>query len=201
MRNVSLLQYRIISIFILFLFLSAVINGAYFTAFAKTKKLEPFGVRLANAALEQRWIPTIYNPKYIKISYPNGDVPRMYGVCTDVVVRAYRDFGIDLQKRVHESRLGSGDKNIDHRRVLVLRKFFAAKGQSLSTAKDPKLYKPGDLVTYYLPDGQFSKTHIAIVTQYKSSDGITLVVHNRGYSVQLEKLFFSEKITGHYRYP
>lgn len=162
--------------------------------------LESFGVRLTNAALAQRWIPAIYNPSYIKIPYPNGDVPWYFGVCTDVVVRAYRELGIDLQKRVHLSRLGSGDRNIDHRRVTVQKRFFAKYGKRLPTSRDPARYKPGDLVTYYVPDGQFSKTHIAIVTQYKSTSGVPMVVHNRGYGVQLEDWLFGSVITGHYRF-
>jgi uncharacterized protein YijF (DUF1287 family) len=161
---------------------------------------EPFGIRLANAALAQRWVPVVYNPAYVKIPYPGGDVPWYTGVCTDVVVRAYRKLGIDLQVEVHKARVGSGDTNIDHRRVTVLRKFFAKKGRSLSTARDPSIYKPGDIVTMYLPDGTFSKTHIAIVTQYKSAKGVPLVVHNRGYGVQLEDWLFARKITGHFRY-
>jgi uncharacterized protein YijF (DUF1287 family) len=160
----------------------------------------PFGLRLSNAALAQRWVPTVYNPAYVKIPYPGGDVPWYTGVCTDVVVRAYRQLGIDLQVKVKKSGVGSGDTNIDHRRVNVLRKFFASHGRSLSTAKDPSIYKPGDIVTMYVPDGRWSKTHIAIVTQYKSPKGVPLVVHNRGYSVQLEDWLFARKITGHYRY-
>ncbi|MFT5507347.1 MAG: hypothetical protein ACI89J_000411 [Hyphomicrobiaceae bacterium] len=161
---------------------------------------EPFGLRLANAALARRWVPVVYNAAYVKIAYPGGDVPWYTGVCTDVVVRSYRTLGIDLQVKVHKSRVGSGDRNIDHRRVNVLRKFFARKGKSLSTAKNPALYQPGDIVTMYLPNGTSSKTHVAIVTQHKSSAGVPLVVHNRGYGVQLEDWLFARKITGHYRY-
>ena len=182
---------------LIFIWLAPIFSAAAGPTSAPAK---PFGLRLANAALAQRWIPTIYNPAYAKIPYPGGDVPWYFGVCTDVVVRAYRKLGIDLQVRVHRSRAGSGDKNIDHRRVLVLKRFFARHGKSLSTAKNPTLYKPGDLVTYYVPDGRYSKTHIAIVTQYKSAAGVPLVVHNRGYSVQLEDWLFGAKITGHYRY-
>lgn len=160
----------------------------------------PFGMRLANAALSRRWVPVVYNPAYVKIAYPGGDVPWYTGVCTDVVVRAYRSLGIDLQVDVHRARVGSGDTNIDHRRVNVLRKFFARKGRSLPISKDPARYKPGDIVTMYLPEGQSSKTHIAIVTQHKSSTGVPLIVHNRGYGVQLEDWLFARKITGHYRY-
>ena len=125
-----------------------------------TDASQSFGLRLANAALAQRWVPAVYNPAYVKIPYPGGDVPWYTGVCTDVVVRAYRALGIDLQVAVHKSRVGSGDTNIDHRRVTVLRKFFRAKASSLSTAEDPALYKPGDIVTMHVPDGQSSKTHI-----------------------------------------
>ncbi|MFY0612155.1 MAG: DUF1287 domain-containing protein [Hyphomicrobiaceae bacterium] len=159
-----------------------------------------FGLRLANAALARRWVPVVYNPAYVKIAFPGGDVPWYTGVCTDVVVRAYRSLGIDLQVDVHRARVGSGDTNIDHRRVNVLRKFFTRKGRSLPVSKDPSRYKPGDIVTMYLPEGQSSKTHIAIVTQHKSSAGVPLIVHNRGYGVQLEDWLFARKITGHYRY-
>ena len=159
-----------------------------------------FGLRLANAALQQRYVPVIYNPAYVKIPYPGGDVPWYTGVCTDVVVRAYRQLGIDLQVKVHKARVGSGDRNIDHRRVPVLRKFFARHGRKLSTKNDPSIYKPGDIVTQYLPEGTSSKTHIAIVTQYKNAKGVPLIVHNRGYGVQLEDWLFARKITGHYRY-
>lgn len=161
---------------------------------------QAFGLKLANAALARRWTPVIYNPAYVKIAYPGGDVPWYTGVCTDVVVRAYRKLGIDLQVEVHRARVGSGDTNIDHRRVNVLRKFFARKGRSLRVSKDPSAYKPGDIVTMYLPDGTYSKTHIAVVTQYKSAAGVPLIVHNRGYGVQLEDWLFARKITGHYRY-
>lgn len=81
-----------------------------------------------------------------------------------------------------------------------MRKYFARYGKSLSKKQDPSLYKPGDIVTYYLPDGTFSKTHVAIVTQYKSAEGVPLVVHNRGLGVQLEDWLFARKITGHFRY-
>ena len=159
-----------------------------------------FGLRLANAALARRWVPVIYNPAYVRIAYPGGDVPWYTGVCTDVIVRSYRSLGIDLQVAVHKARVGSGDTNIDHRRVNVLRRFFARKGKSLPVSKDPSRYKPGDIVTMHLPEGRSSKTHIAIVTQHKSSSGIPLIVHNRGYGVQLEDWLFARKITGHYRY-
>ena len=93
-----------------------------------------------------------YNPAYRKIAYPMGDVPRYFGVCTDVVVRAYRALGIDLQVLVHKSGAGSGDTNIDHRRVEVLRRFFARAGTSLPVTDNPADYQPGDIVTYYFDE-------------------------------------------------
>ncbi len=188
---------------VLAIFIALVTGGGLQpTAFASNSATTAasFGQRLADAALEQRWTPVIYNPAYVKLDYPGGDVPWYTGVCTDVIVRAYRKLGIDLQVKVHKARVGSGDRNIDHRRVNVLRKFFKRHGRSLRVSKDPSRYKPGDVVTMYVPDGTFSKTHIVIVTQYKSPAGIPLVVHNRGYSVQLEDWLFARKITGHYRY-
>jgi hypothetical protein len=159
-----------------------------------------FGARLADAALEQTSTPVFYNPSYFKIPYPMGDVPWYIGVCTDVVVRAYRTLGIDLQRLVHESGVGSGDRNIDHRRVAVLQRFFAKHGQRLAISDQPGDYLPGDLVTYHLPDGWFSKTHIAIVSDRMAPSGAPFVIHNRGFGVQLEDWLFAERITGHYRY-
>lgn len=159
-----------------------------------------FALRLVSAARAQTWIPVLYDPSYRKIAYPMGDVPWYRGVCTDVVVRAYRGLGIDLQELVHRSGVGSGDANIDHRRVDILRRFFASRGRSLPVSKASADYAPGDLVTYHLPNGTFSKTHIAIVSDRKSSRGIPLVIHNRGFGVWEEDWLFEQRITGHYRY-
>lgn len=159
-----------------------------------------YGARLVAAARKQTWIPVIYNPAYRKIEYPNGDVPWYFGVCTDVVVRAYRAMGVDLQVLVHEARVGSGDTNIDHRRVPVLKTFFARKGRTLPISGKPEDYSPGDIVTYHLPDGHYSKTHIAIVSDRKSASGVPLIIHNRGWGVSEEDWLFSEKITGHFRF-
>lgn len=159
-----------------------------------------FGERLAAAARNQTWVPTIYDPAYRKIEYPGGDVPWYLGVCTDVVVRAYRTLGIDLQVLVKKARVGSGDTNIDHRRVPVLKRFFQRKARSLPTTQQPDAYAPGDIVTYYLPDGRYSKTHIAIVSDRKNASGTPLIIHNRGWGVSEEDWLFSEKITGHFRF-
>jgi uncharacterized protein len=169
---------------------------------ARTVRLsaEEFGGKLATAARRQTSHLVFYNPVYTKIDYPMGDVPSYFGVCTDVVVRAYRALGIDLQELVHTSGAGSGDTNIDHRRVEVLRRFFARAGTSLPITANPADYKPGDIVTYHMPNGWLSKTHIAIVAAEKSATGRPLVVHNRGWGVQAEDWLFAEKITGHFRY-
>jgi uncharacterized protein YijF (DUF1287 family) len=159
-----------------------------------------FGATLAAVARRQTSHLVFYNPAYTKIAYPMGDVPRYFGVCTDVVVRAYRALGIDLQVEVHKSGVGSGDTNIDHRRVETLRRFFARAGTSLPITANAADYKPGDIVTYYMPNGFWSKTHIAIVAAEKTLTGVPLVIHNRGWGVQAEDWLFAEKITGHYRY-
>lgn len=159
-----------------------------------------FGTHLVASARKQTWIPVIYSPAYRKIDYPNGDVPWYFGVCTDVVVRAYRGLGIDLQVLVHEARVGTGDTNIDHRRVPVLKRFFERRGRSLPITKNPADYAAGDIVTYYLPDGRFSKTHIAIVSDRKNSIGIPFIIHNRGWGVSEEDWLFEEKITGHFSF-
>lgn len=159
-----------------------------------------FGERLVAAARKQTWLPVIYNPAYVKIPYPNGDVPWYYGVCTDVVVRAYRALDIDLQVLVKTSGAGTGDTNIDHRRVPVLKTFFAKAGRSLSISRQAGDYAPGDIVTFHLPDGRYSKTHIAIVSDRKSPSGTPLVIHNRGWGVSEEDWLFANPITGHYRF-
>jgi uncharacterized protein len=159
-----------------------------------------FGARLAAAARRQTSHLVFYNPAYQQIPYPMGDVPSYMGVCTDVVVRAYRALGIDLQVQVHKSGVGAGDTNIDHRRVEVLRRFFARAGTSLAITRSAADYKPGDIVTYDLPNGWLSKTHIAIVAAEKTALGVPLVIHNRGWGVQAEDWLFAEKITGHFRY-
>ncbi len=167
---------------------------------AKAEAVSTFGARLAAAARRQTSNLVFYNPAYMKIGYPMGDVPSYMGVCTDVVVRAYRALGIDLQVLVHKSGAGSGDTNIDHRRVEVLRRFFAHAGTSLPITADAADYQPGDIVTYYMPNGFWSKTHIAIVAAEKTATGVPLVVHNRGWGVQAEDWLFAERITGHFRY-
>ncbi|MFA5951425.1 MAG: DUF1287 domain-containing protein [Hyphomicrobium sp.] len=161
---------------------------------------EQFGLKLALAARAQVDGFVIYNDKYQSISYPNGDVSSLFGVCTDVIVRAYRALGVDLQVLVQEARAGTGDRNIDHRRTEVLRRFFAAQGESLPITQFPEDYQPGDIVSYYRPQNQHTRTHIAIVSSVIAPSGRPMIIHNRGWGPQLEDGLFVDEITGHYRY-
>jgi len=161
---------------------------------------EPFGLALARAARNQLGELVIYNPKYRSIRYPMGDVGPLYGVCTDVVIRAYRQLGIDLQVLVALAKLGRGDPSIDHRRVEVLRRFFAKAGAALPVTDFAEDYAPGDVVTYARPQGRVSQTHIAIVTDLVAPSGRPMIVHNRGWGPLLEDALFADPITGHYRY-
>lgn len=168
------------------------------------------GQKLADAAMELTKQDVVYDPSYYSIPYPNGDVPSDKGVCTDVVIRAYRMLDIDLQKEVHEDMrahfsvypknwgLTKTDRNIDHRRVPNLMKYFERKGASLPLSKDPKDYLPGDIVTWNLGRGM---VHIGIVVDRKTSDGKRpLIVHNIGAGQVAEDILFKYTITGHYRW-
>lgn len=159
-----------------------------------------FGLSLAAAARAQIDDLVVYNARYIRISYPRGDVPALFGVCTDVVVRAYRALGIDLQQLVQSTRSGRGDANIDHRRVEVLRTFLTRHGEVLPISDLAEDYQPGDIVTYYRPQNRSSQAHVAIVTDLIGASGRPLVVHNRGWGPQLEDALFVDRITGHYRF-
>jgi uncharacterized protein YijF (DUF1287 family) len=152
--------------------------------------------RLVAAAIEQTRSVVIYDGSYRAIAYPWGDVAPNRGVCTDVIIRVYRDVGIDLQQLMRQS-LG-GDPNIVHRRVTEMRRFFSRHGKSMRPSRNPDDYKPGDLVTSIRSDGV---THIVIVTGRRSWDGERpLVVHNQGYGPKLDDALFKNRITGHYRF-
>lgn len=171
---------------------------------------ESFLTRLSNAAIDLTKQRVIYDPSYVKLDYPNGDVPSNRGVCTDVVIRAYRKLGIDLQKEVHEDMkanfglypkiwgLKSPDKNIDHRRVPNLMVFFNRFGKEKVITQNAKDYQPGDIVCWDLGGGI---THIGIVIDKKSSDQKrNLIVHNIGAGQVEEDCLFSFTIIGHYQY-
>lgn len=166
---------------------------------------------LATAAEELCLQKVVYDPSYFSIPYPMGDVPAGKGVCTDVVIRAYRKLGIDLQQLVHEDMranfvkypnnwgLNKPDKNIDHRRVPNLMQFFERFGEVLPISNDPTLYQPGDIVCWDLGGGV---THIGIISNQFTPNGNTpLVVHNVGSGQVMEDVLFKYfKIIGHYRY-
>ncbi len=151
----------------------------------------------------------IYTPTYVSIKYPNGDVPAKTGVCTDVIIRAYRKLGIDLQKEVHEDMAKNFSKyptkwglkktntNIDHRRVPNLETFFTRKGQKLTVTQNAKDYKIGEMVTWMI-NGKLP--HIGIITNKKSPDGNPMIVHNVGGGQVLEDCLFSYEIVGHFKY-
>lgn len=171
-----------------------------------------FYSKLSDAAFSLTKQRVIYDPTYRKIPYPNGDVAADKGVCTDVIIRAYRKLDIDLQKEVHEDMkanfskypnkklwgLNTTDTNIDHRRVPNLEVFFTRKGKSLPITRDGADYQPGDIVSWRLDNGL---AHIGTVVNKKSKDQKRyLIVHNIGRGQVLEDCLFSWKIVGHYRY-
>jgi hypothetical protein len=168
----------------------------------------PALTRLLQSAYEQIGKTVRYDPAYQQLAFPGGDVPIDRGVCTDVIVRAYRGIGIDLQVLVNEDmrkafrayprkwKLTRPDPNIDHRRVENLRVFFTRHGQSLPVTNEAADYKPGDIVTWELPGGL---AHIGLISD-KQSNGRPLAIHNIGDGAQLEDVLFTYKITGHYRY-
>jgi uncharacterized protein YijF (DUF1287 family) len=161
---------------------------------------EDFGVRLAQAARAQTKDLVIYNARYQSIAYPLGDLPGFYGACSDVIIRAFRAVGVDLQQLVQQSHVGHGDRSIDHRRTETLRRFFARQGASLEVTPFPEDYKPGDVVTYYRPFSRVSNAHIAVVSDVLAPTGRPMIVHNRGWGPQLEDALFIDRITGHYRF-
>ena len=169
--------------------------------------------KLISAAIAQSAFTKSYDSGYTAIAYPGGDVAKETGVCTDVVIRAYRALGFDLQRLVHEDMkknfgvypkfwgLKKPDTNIDHRRVPNLQVFLSRHGQKLSVSDKPDDYKPGDIVTWDLTYPKRPLPHIGIVTDKRSVDGERpLMVHNIGRGVQVEDMLFSYHITGHYRY-
>ncbi len=180
-----------------------VINNGYATSYSE---------KLVDAAIERTFHKVTYDGSYRRISFPFGDVPDNVGVCTDVVIRAYRKLGIDLQRRINDDMqqrfdeypsykkwgLLKPDSNIDHRRVPNLRVFFTKNGIVLPISKDENDYQPADIVTWDIAP---NLPHIGIVTNLVSqNNNIPLIAHNIGKGPQLEDILFKLKITGHYRY-
>jgi uncharacterized protein YijF (DUF1287 family) len=162
-------------------------------------------VRIAAAALAQVGVTTIYDPKYVALRYPGGDLPPERGVCADVVVRAFRAAGIDLQREVHEDMrrsfraypqmwgLTGPDSNIDHRRVPNLMTFFTRRGKRVEGE-----FLPGDVVAWRLLGGLY---HIGVIAADRVP-GTTrhYVVHNIGSGAQKEDVLNAFTVIGHYRW-
>jgi uncharacterized protein len=178
----------------------------------KISARDEFLEKLVTATEERTHHTVRYDPAYVRIPYPGGDVPQDTGVCTDEVIRSYRAVGVDLQKEVHEDMeknfsayprkwrwlTSHPDTNIDHRRVPNLMVFFSRKGETLAITQRPEDYSPGDLVSWDLGGGV---PHIGIVVNDKSArGGRHLIVHNIGQGPKREDVLFQWKITGHYRY-
>lgn len=173
-------------------------------------QMEQTSIPLIAAAREQTKTHVRYDPNYTRIAYPNGDVAPNLGVCTDVVIRAYRAIGIDLQKLVHEDMkanfglypkiwgLRAPDTNIDHRRVPNLMVFFKRFGQTLSITNNGADYKAGDLLTTNIG----GRPHISIISDRRGKFGLgdLMVIQNYGLGVNEDDMLFTWPITGHFRY-
>jgi len=150
-----------------------------------------------------------YDPAYVPLAYPGGDVPQSRGVCTDVIIRALRRQGVDLQALIHKDMaanfprypqkwgLKKPDPNIDHRRVENIQCYLERSRKALPATRNPADYKPGDIVSWRLKSG---RAHIGIVSFHTANGGRPLVIHNIGRGTVLEDFLFGAQITGHYRY-
>ena len=176
---------------------------------ARLPQDDTFATKLAHAALDRTKHLVRYEPAYVSLAYPGGDVPADTGVCTDEVIRAYRAIGFDLQKLVHEDMkqgfsayprqwgLRRPDPNIDHRRVPNLQTFFKRCGASLPVTDQPETFLPGDLITCTVPP---HLPHIAMVVPAPDGGRRPWIVHNIGRGPQLEDRLFEFPLTGHYRW-
>lgn len=180
-------------------------------ALATFAKAEPVGERVAAAAIAQTRVTRLYDPSYVVLDYPGGDVAADRGVCTDVVIRAMRAVGVDLQRLVHEDMranfraypqrwgMSRPDRNIDHRRVPNLETFFTRKGVRLPPSRAVADYLPGDIVSWNLKGDGTYVGHIGVVTAVRTRDGRPLVVHNIGAGARLEDVLFQWRMTGRFR--
>lgn len=170
----------------------------------------PFARAVAQGAEARTLKPEVYDPAYRVIGYPMGDVPDDRGVCADVVVRAFRNAGVDLQVLVHEDMrrafaayprawgLKRPDRNIDHRRVLNLERFFTRRGARLPLSTTPGDYLEGDVVSWRLTGSGLP--HIGVVSTRTSARGVPLVVHNISAGSQLEDVLFAWPLAGRFRW-
>lgn len=200
------------TILLFFIFISCQQKESKTLVIINDAEPKTFSEKLSKAAISIIDPSIDYDPSYFKIEYPNGDIPKDKGVCTDVIIRSYRILDIDLQKEVHEDMLENfslypnlkkwgmtkTDTNIDHRRVPNLEVFFERKGTKLPVTQNPADYKTGEIVTWMIND---KLPHIGIVTNKKSRDGKrNLIVHNVGGGQVLEDCLFEYKIVGHFMY-
>lgn len=164
---------------------------------------------LVTAAVTQIGRTTLYDPAYVRLAYPGGDVPINRGVCTDVIIRAFRAIGLDLQLAVHEDMVrhfssyprtgrSTPDANIDHRRVKNLAVFFTRSGAAVPVTQRPSDYLPGDVVMWDV--GGLAHTGLVADALAPGTDRHT-IVHNIGDGTQMEDILFEFPITGHFRYP
>ena len=175
-------------------------------------KAADFNHDIVNALIHRTTQQVTYDGAYHRLEYPGGDVPANIGVCTDVIIRSYRQLGIDLQKLVHEDiqanflaypskriwGLTRPDKNIDHRRVPNLQVYFERHAQVLTKSLNAADYKTGDIVTWMLPG---NLPHIGMVVNEIAQDsGQPLIVHNIGRGPEMSDMLFAYTITGHYRF-
>jgi hypothetical protein len=191
---------RIMRLFCTFLFITNILSAQ--------QQFNPQNI--SKAALELIKTNVTYDGSYYSIAYPNGDVPKTIGVCTDVIIRTFRAIGLDLQKEIHEDMsenfdsypkkwgLKKPDSNIDHRRVPNLMRYFDRKGKSLPITKKESDYYPGDIVAWDLGGGI---THIGMVVNILSKNNKRYqIVHNIGAGQVLEDCLFDYNIIGHYRF-
>ncbi len=178
---------------------------------AQATTRQEFRRKLVAAAVERTHHEVTYDPGYVAIAYPGGDVPADSGVCSDEIIRIYRAVGIDLQREVHEDivknfagypmsrwQQSHPDRNIDHRRVANLMVFFSRKGEELPLTSRARDYLPGDMVAWDLGNGAI---HIGMVVDQKAVlTGRSMIVHNIGAGPRMEDVLFDWKIIGHYRY-
>jgi uncharacterized protein YijF (DUF1287 family) len=187
-----------------------VLAGCGSRAEAQVRSASPRAQQLIAAARRQLGVTLSYDPAYTRLAYPGGDVARAKGVCTDVVIRAYRDaFAIDLQREVHEDMAGNfaryprrwglarPDRNIDHRRVPNLETFWTRKAARLALPARAGDWQPGDVFTLLI-DGRLP--HTGIVSDHVAANGNPLVIHNIGSGAREEDRLFDFRLTGRFRW-
>jgi uncharacterized protein YijF (DUF1287 family) len=168
-----------------------------------------FPVKVAIGAELRVMKNEVYDPAYVKLAYPMGDVPDDRGVCTDTVIRAFRHAGVDLQVEVHRDMaanfavypkawgLKKPDSNIDHRRVPNLETFFRRRGAARALSRTSSDYRPGDIVSWRLFLG--GTPHIGVVTR-KKFRGEPVIAHNIGAGTKEEPCLFNWPIEGWFRF-